>query len=169
MHVSLARGRRAADAEIPSDARVLVVWIVSSGTADYAYVFGEGTVDTSAGTFRVELDAPAPSAALNSNRLGVGFIVLSTNQEVRSGDDITTVAEEELLGAAERYAVNYTNGARAAVADIRGWAADFPAGYAVGRGITIPGSPFEGFEPVDADSVELVIDDWDELEFVNWT
>lgn len=54
------------------------------------------------------------------------------------------------------------------MAAIREWAGEFLEGYGVGRGIKIPGSSFEGFEPADADSVELVIDR-DEIEFVDWT
>jgi len=64
--------------------------------------------------------------------------------------------------------VIYTRGSQDAVAAIREWAGEFLEGYGVGRGIKIPGSSFEGFEPADADSVELVIDR-DEIEFVDWT
>jgi hypothetical protein len=48
-------------APIPLNARLLVAWVVSSESPDYTYVFGEGTLDPAAGTFRIQLAQAPPS------------------------------------------------------------------------------------------------------------
>ncbi|NIN73106.1 MAG: hypothetical protein GTO46_14495 [Gemmatimonadetes bacterium] len=154
-------------APIPGDARVLVVWVVSSGPADYTYVFGEGSLDRDAGTFQVRLDLPPPAEARNAGVLGVGVIVVTTNQSVGEGDDIATLPETELIGAAGQYGVIYVTTPEQA-AQNRYWAAEFQAGYGVGVGVEVPGD-FDKFVPASPSSVVLTIDDWQNIEFVNWT
>jgi hypothetical protein len=152
---------------IPPDARVVVAWGVSSGSPDYSYVFGEGTLDPAAGTFRIQFDQPPPSQALNAGALGVGIILVTTNQSLQNGDDLTTVAATELIGAAGQFGVIFTTTPEQA-SQYRGWAADFEAGYGVGVGIQVPGD-FDRFDPASPSSVVLIIDDLQNIEFVNWT
>ena len=151
---------------IPANARLVVVWVVSSG-ADYSYVFGEGTIDRAAGTFAVNITAPPPAAALNAGTLGVGVVVVTTNATISTGDDLEDFPEADMIGAAGWYGVIYV-GDPTAAEQVRSWSADFDTGYGVGVGEQVPGS-FDRFVPTSASGVVLVIDDWSNIEFVNWT
>jgi len=153
---------------VPANARLLVVWVVSSGSPDYTYVFGEGTIDRDAGTFEVRITDPPPTAALNDARLGVGVIVLTTNATVSTGDDMDAVPQADFVGAAGRHGVIYIAGDPADAAQSRAWALDFTHGYGVGVGVSVPGD-FDKFAPTNASGVVLVVDDWENIEFVNWT
>jgi hypothetical protein len=104
----------------------------------YSYVFGEGTLDPAAGTFRIQLDQAPPPEALNAGTLGVGITLV-----------IFTTPPEQ-------------------AAQYRGWAPDLEAGYGVGAGIQVPGD-FDRFDPATSSSVVLIIDDLQNIEFVNWT
>lgn len=154
-------------APIPPDARLIVAWGVSSGSPDYSYVFGEGTLDPVAGTFRIQFDQPPPAQALNLGALGVGIIVVTTNQSLQTGDDLSTASEADFIGAAGQYGVIFTT-TPAEAAQYRDWAADFEAGYGVGVGVQVPGD-FDRFDPAASSSVVLIIDDLQNIEFVNWT
>ena len=71
-------------ATIPANARVLVVWTVSATSPEYSYVFGSGTIDTG-GSFSITFDGPPPSDALNAGQLGVGLVILTTDQSLGTG------------------------------------------------------------------------------------
>ncbi|KPJ96208.1 MAG: hypothetical protein AMS18_01335 [Gemmatimonas sp. SG8_17] len=152
---------------IPANARVLVAWVVSSGAPDHSYVFGEGTIDRAAGTFRVQLTDPPPAAALNDGALGVGIVVVTTNAAVSTGDDLEDIPPADLIGAAGWYGVIFVADP-AGAEQVRSWAADFDAGYGVGVGEEVPGS-FDRFVPTSASGVVLIIDDLANIDFVNWT
>lgn len=83
------------------------------------------------------------------------------------GDDIDDIPEADVIGAAGPYGVVYV-GDPAGATQLRSWAADFEAGYAVGVGEEVPGS-FDKFVPTSASSVVLIIDDLSNIDFVNWT
>jgi hypothetical protein len=151
---------------LPANARLLVVWVVSSGT-DYSYVFGEGTIDRAASTFAVDITAPPPAAALNAGALGVGVVVVTTNATISTGDDLEDFPEADMIGAAGWYGVIYV-GDPAAAEQVRSWSADFDTGYGVGVGEEVPGS-FDRFVPTSASDLVLIIDDWSNIAFVNWT
>ena len=157
-------------ASLPEGARVALVWGVSATSPDYGYIYGVGTIDRAAGTFTLTLTAKPPAEALNqygSYALGVGtLIVFGPEVELKTGrieNDGELAAAA--LGASGQHAVIYTRGSPPSAL---GWAGAFPAGYAAGRGITQPDN-FDGFERVSADSFELIIDDLDNISFVNWT
>jgi hypothetical protein len=154
-------------APIPPNARVLVAWGVSSTSPDYSYVFGEGTLDAAAGTFQISLDQPPPTQALNNDALGVGIIVVTTSQSVVTGDDIGSVPESELIGAAGQYAIISVTDPDQAT-QFRSWADQFDAGYGVGVGVEVPGD-LDRFDPTSSSSVVLIIDDLANIDFVNWT
>jgi hypothetical protein len=149
---------------LPPDARLVVVWLVTSESPDYNYVFGEGTLNASAGTFQLRLDQPPPSQALNSGVLGVGILLVTTNQSIANGDDVSSLPEEELIGAAGQFAIISVKDPES----VEGWAAEFEAGYSVGRGVQVP-DDFDEFEPASPSSVVLIIDALENIEFVNWS
>lgn len=152
---------------IPASARLLVVWVVSSGGADYTYVHGEGELNASAGTFRVRL-TPPPGAALNEGGLGVGVLLLTTDPSIGEGGDISNVPGVSLLGAAGQHGVIYVAGDPAEAAQFRDWAAAFPTGLSVGVGQEVPGA-FDKFVPADPSGVVLTVDDLANIDFVDWT
>ncbi|UCG85724.1 MAG: hypothetical protein JSW71_17665 [Gemmatimonadota bacterium] len=153
--------------EIPTNARLLVVWVVSSGSPDYTYVFGQGTIDRNAGTFELVMTNPPPTAALNAGALGVGIVIATTNASLSTGDDVVDIPATDLIGAAGWYGVIYV-GDPAGAAQVRTWSADFDTGYGVGVGEEVPGS-YDKFVPTSPSSVVLVIDDLSNIRFVNWT
>ena len=152
-------------APVPAGTRVMVAWEVSSGSPDYTYVFGEGTVQANGAGFELTFDAPPPARALNSNGLGVGIVFLTTDTGLRAGDDASRLDPAAIVGAAGQFAVIYLD---RGPAEVGSWAAKFQPGYNVGRGIEIPGD-FDGFEPVSPSSIEIIVDDLENIDFVNWT
>jgi hypothetical protein len=153
-------------APLPDNTRVLIAWGVSSGTPDYSYVFGEGTLDAAAGTFRIQLDQPPPAQALNTGQLGVGLVFATTNQTIGTGVLGENLTEDNVIGAAGRYGVIYIGSD--ASAEVRDWAAGFESGYNVGVGVDVV-DDFDRFEPATPSSVILIIDDLANIDFVNWT
>jgi hypothetical protein len=152
---------------IPNGTRLLVAW-AGGGDPDYTYVFGEGTVRTDTNTFELAFTIPPTVTALNSSGLGVGFLFLTINTTLQGGSDMEDVPETEIIGAAEQYAVIYLAHEPARVRADREWAGNFHTGYNVGKGIDLPGI-FDGFEPVNPSSVEIIVDSLNNLTFVNWS
>ena len=152
-------------APIPANTRLLVAWVVSSGTPDYTYAFGEGTIDPVAGTFRIQLDQPPPAQALNAGGLGVGIIIATTNQAVGDGYDLGRSPLGELVGAAGRHGIIFLGDQTIQSPQ---WATQFNPGYGVGVGVDVE-NDFDRFEPAAASSVVLIIDDLANIDFVNWT
>jgi hypothetical protein len=152
-------------APIPPNTRLLVAWSVSSGTPDYEYIFGEGTIDAAAGTFQIQLDQPPPAAALNTGQLGVGILFATTNQAVGNGVYGENMSPDELIGAAGRHGIIYVGDP--SILD-PAWKAEFPTGYSVGSGVDVE-DDFDRFQPASQSSVVLIIDDLANIDFVNWT
>lgn len=153
--------------EVPSDARILVVWGVSASSPDYNYVFGEGDLVDEGTAFRVEIDEPPPEAALNLGAVGVGVIIVTTDQTIGMGDDVESISEEAILGAAGQFGVIYV-APESDAGETLPWVEAFSEGYNVGRGVDVEGD-FDEFTAVGADEVEIILDDLDAIEFVNWT
>ncbi len=151
-------------AAIPSNARVLVVWTVSAGDPDYTYVLGEGELTDGGTRFRVALDAPPHEAALNNGRLGVGLVVLTTDQDVGPGDEL--LPGDAILGVAGWHGVIYVTEPMLSSVS---WVTTFPAGYSVGRGVEAVRDGFDEFERVAPDTMELIVDDLENIAIVNWT
>lgn len=157
-------------AALPAGSRVVLLWVVTSSSPDYAYVFGDGTIDAANGRFTMTIADRPPRAALNSYGLGVGIpVVVGPGASIPTGrlDDVAAL-QAAALGAAGNYAVIYTAAARPSQMTELAWVDAFPLGYGVGRGIILPGT-FDGFEPVASTTIEIVIDDMENIEFVNWT
>lgn len=73
------------------------------------------------------------------------------------------------FGGVGQYAVIFTtDGVESGdLADL-GWLQQFPRGYGVGKGIEIPDNNFDDFEPVEPSTVEIIVGDLGDIEFVNW-
>jgi hypothetical protein len=141
---------------------------VSSGTPDYGYVFGEGTINRATGTFRIRFDRPPPVEALNVGVLGVAFVIATTDQSLKEGDVITGgSAMTNLMGITAQHAVIFVASQQEAV-QVRDWVAAFDTGYAVGVGVKVPGG-FDQFQPANPLSALLIFDDPANIEVVNWT
>ena len=161
----------------PAMADLRIHWGVSSGSPDYSWVAGTGTL-TSAG-FEVTLPKPIPQDALNTYgglRIGVGLIVAhEVGTAPAEGLDPTDEETPTVIGAAPRYAVLYREGTaddlrEGVEIDENHWILSLPQGFSCGRGVAAPeGETFDSFEVVDCDTVELVIGDPSQFDFVNWT
>ncbi len=157
------------DISIPDDARLIVLWIVSAGNPDYAYVFGEGSISSADNSFQLSFDEAPPAIALNDGRLGVGMVFLTTDQGLHQdllleGD----LLSDGFLGAISGKALIYVSGSPDSI-EFREWAGDFESGFNLGKGVEQQ-SGFDTFAPDDDNNLELLIDDdasafW----FPNWT
>ena len=154
------------NAAIPAGTRLIAIWGVSSGTPDYGYVFGEGTISRVTGTFRIRFDQRPPTAALNNGVLGVAFVIATTDQSLKDGDVITS-AMTGLIGITAQHAVIFV-GSHGEGVPVPDWVAAFDTGYAVGVGVKGPGV-FDEFRPVSPSSPLLIVDDPANIEVVNWT
>jgi hypothetical protein len=148
---------------VPTGAKAVVIWTVSSGSPDYAYKFGEGpTTDT---RFTVTFSDSPPTEAINSYGLGIGVVGL-----VAEGTEIPTgridVGEREFLGVTPRHAVIW----RSASANDLSWSTAFPRGFSCGQ--CVPASPdetFDAFAPVDCSQVQIQAAALEQVELCNWT
>ena len=150
---------------VPANARVVVAWVVTSASPDYTYIYGEGTVQ--GGTYRVTFTAPPPAEALNDGQIGVGIVLLTSGSGLHSGMRLEDApANTVLLGGTGNYAVIYKAVDTVTRVD---WAGPFPLGFGAGVGVKRPGD-FDAFAPTDPTGLELfVVDDIDQIDFVNWT
>jgi hypothetical protein len=149
---------------IPGGARVVVAWVVTSADPDYTYIYGEGSVQ--GGTYQITFDAPPPAEALNAGQLGVGIVLLTTATGLHSGMKLEEApANTVLLGATGNYAVIYKAIEEVTRVD---WAGAFPLGFGAGVGVERP-LDFDAFAPTEPTGLELIVDDIDNIDFVNWT
>lgn len=160
--------------QLPENLKVVVIWTAATETGeDYIYLFGEGAVDAENMTFEIVFAENPPSDALLADALGVGFILLTTDSDIEEGivsEDDEDDLFQNALGAAGQHGVVFTTDKLDSLSlEEVGWLQQFPRGYSVGRGVKIPNSSFDGFEPVDPSSVEIIVDDMDDIELVNWT
>ncbi|WP_437323230.1 hypothetical protein [Sorangium sp. So ce381] len=150
----------------PEDAVVAVVWVVSSSSPDYGFSFGEGTA--SGATFTVGFGSAPPREAINSNGVGMGFVMLlAPGTQVPEGEIDSDVLDTALLGASSRHVIVWHETSGQGF----GWSKSFPAGFGCGKCVAAPeGEGFDSYEPVDCSEVEVqVASDPDSLEFCNWT
>ena len=151
-----------------SGARVAGFWVGDVGEGDFAYVFGSGEIDQEAGTFRMTFHAEPPDSASFGGIFGVGALILvdAPLEEGLLPDGFFD--SDAILGASPRHYVIFNSRDPELLENVP-WLEPFPQGYSVGRGIQIPDFVFDGFEPADPDSVEIIIDDLENLDFVNWS
>jgi hypothetical protein len=153
---------------IPSTARVHVVWNVSSGSPDYAYIFGHGTVNLTTNTFTVVFDKEPPAEALNSYGLGVAAIALLPNSvpDGKVAHDSASIIEASTLGLAEDYGIIYLSKSPDSIGI--SWVKDFKQGFNTGKGVR-KDQGFDEFTPTEPNLIEIVIDAVKNLEWINWT
>jgi len=155
-------------AAIPASARALVLWFGDDGSGDYAYVFGEGSIDGATNRFTITLDQNPPRAAVPSARLGVAFVILTTDQGLQPG----RIPEgsgylSSVIGVTAQHAVIYLEDDPGSFGSA--WPARFRPGYNVGIGVKVPGATFDDFAPAGLNSMELIVDDLENIETVNWS
>ena len=150
-----------------SDNKLLAYWVVSSGSPDYVYVFGQGTA-TSTG-FTINFESEPPAEALNSYGVGIAIVgglfpssTVYTPGKAGSGTPFYEDATTQAL--TDRYAIIY----KKAGAEGLDWTDSFPDGYSCGKGVpAVQGQTFDTFEKVDCAQVILRIDTM--FDIVNWT
>jgi hypothetical protein len=150
---------------IPSNARAIVVWNVTSG-ADYSYVFGIGTVNAQAGTFSITFAANPPDEALNAGRLGVGLIILTTDASLVQGRLPDNATLTGVLGLTEDHSVIFQKGDGSN--SPTDWPNRFTQGYSVGE-VERSQTTFDSFKRVALNALRLVVDDLANLHPPNWT
>ena len=151
-------------ATIPANARVLVLWGVSAASPDYSYVWGEGTL-TQNGTFSITFEENPPAAALNANQLGVGLLLLTTDQTLSVGQLPADYQFDGLLGISENHSVIFAQNLTGAAA--KDWPGRF-AGFGVGE-VERRTTGFDTFKPVGLDALRIVVDELTNLTPPNWT
>jgi hypothetical protein len=151
---------------IPSNARVLVLWGVSATSPDYSYVFGSGTIN-SAGNVTITFNGPPPAGALNVGQLGVGLVVITTDQTLAEGVVPANYSFPGVIGLSEDYSIIYTSELTAETTAAIPWTARFN-GYGLGK-VERSTTGFDSFAAVDPSTLKLVIDALANIHVPNWT
>lgn len=152
---------------IPSNARVLVVWGVSATSSDYSYVYGTGTINP-AGNVTITFSGPPPETALNLGVLGVGLVIVTTDQTLAEGVMPENYSFAGLIGASEDYSIIYngSSGSSQLVSQAE-WPAHFN-GYGLGK-VVRSNTTFDSFTAADPSTLKLVIDAMANIHVPNWT
>ncbi len=157
-----------ADSAIPSEIHnVVILWLVTSGSPDYVYVFGQATVDGT--TVTLDLDDDPPVEAINSYGLGVGTVlVMDPGCSLPEGKYVEGLPEGcgagAMLGLSAEYSIIYKTNE---VLEI-GWTAEFPLGYSCGKCVSPSGGEmWDTLVPVDCGDVKVNMDP--EAHACNWT
>ena len=149
-------------AALPEDASVVVLWALD----DSSYVWGGGALQEDGTSYAVQLNAPPPEETLLGGGVAIGLIVAVTGPVPAEGEPLD---ENDAIGLASNHAIIYVADRDAIPPGVLWWLPNMPDGYSVGTGIERESELFEGFEPVGPGSVELIIDDIDNLHVVNWS
>ncbi len=155
---------------IPDDAKVYAIWSVSEGD-DYEYVYGEGTLNDDKSSYTISFDEVPPTNALNYNGLGVGIVVVTDGTVLAEGviDDAIDPFDV-LLGAATKQAIIYKTENAENARSIFPWLDRFSDGFKVGTGVpATDNETYDTFAPSSNSTIEVEINDFENLEFVNWT
>lgn len=144
-----------AESPAPSPhSEIVAVWTVSSGSPDYVYVFGRGTI--SGNRITMNITSAPPAEALNAGNLGVGVVVaLERGQSVPDGR-LSNDQAKALKAAAisPDHAIIYRADASAPVVK-NGWDTSFPQGYACGA-CEDADATFDTFKPSDCSAIRIV-------------
>jgi hypothetical protein len=103
---------------VPAEGSVLIVWIVASGSPDYAYKFGDG--GSVGGQYTASLPGSIPADAFNNDGVAFGVVVL-TDKGARPADGRVEESSLHILGVSRNGLVFRTAGTQVA-----GWRATFP-------------------------------------------
>jgi hypothetical protein len=147
-----------------------MIWTVSSGSPDYAYKFGEGTVTN--GRFAITLPSDPPAEAVESFGIGIGIVmVLAPGVVLPDGKITTAFSAADILGLSTRGSVVW----RAKSLNLPDvgpppgwWPLSFPVGYACGACTPAPDAGgFDGFAPTSCDQIQ--INAYVQADVCNWT
>jgi hypothetical protein len=156
---------------VADNARVVVVWLGGEAAGDDSYVFGEGTIDPENGSFELVFDAPPPPEALywdGSSAVGFGLLLLTTDQGLGTGSSLSESSETDFLGASEQNVILYVGGSFEAWGEEYSWLAAFRQGYSVGTESELSGMVLEEPVPTDPTTVELIVDELQNIEYPLW-
>jgi hypothetical protein len=154
---------------VPGDTRVLILWTVLSEDPGYGYIFGEGTVDFVNYSFTINFDEPPPTEAMNrldDLNLGYGRVILTANQRWNGKLPEASFSKDEIIGIAGSYFIFYIDGKVNSVKNAD-WLSDFSQGYSVGREVKMS-SGFDKFKLVAPNTIQLIIDDLDNIDIADW-
>lgn len=147
--------------DAPATGNTVVIWVVSSGSPDYIYKFGQGT--STGAQFVVSFSTNPPAAALNSYGIGVGIVALLAPGTAVPADGMVDEMVLDGAGYTPLHAVIYKDAtANPAVVP---WIAPFPLGYSCGRCVEASAG-FDSFEPTACTTVEV---DMTPANACNWT
>jgi hypothetical protein len=142
--------------------KIVVVWSVSSGSPDYVFKFGEGSV--TGAKYVVSLERDPPAEAINRYGIGIGMLALVDAQLSIPEGKVDEATVDAVLGVSRRHAVIW----RAEGAQDLSWSGAFPRGYSCGRCVDAPeGEIFDSFEPVECTGIEIQVGEIDDV--CNWT
>jgi len=146
-----------------------IIWEVS-GSPDYAYKFGEGTVTH--GRFSIALPGDPPAEAINSYGIGVAVIVvLAPGVTLPDGKLAPNILATDIVGISARNSVIWR--AKSLNLPESGpppdwWPLGFPQGLACGACTPRPdGGAFDGFAPTVCDQLQVTAVNI--VDVCNWT
>jgi hypothetical protein len=140
----------------PADAKLVVIWTVTSGSPDYSYSFGSGS--TNGTQVFVSFAASPPAEALVDGKLGVGVIALVDAADAPPEGKLASGQFDptRLLAFAPDYAIVFRNTTETLLP--KEWDATFPQGFACGRCKRAPSqSESDTFEPTECSSVKVAL------------
>ena len=144
----------------------MVIWEVSSGSPDYTYKFGEGSIQGN--MYTVTFASAPPAEAINSYGVAVGFVT--------AVDQSFQLADGRIDDSIAVQARGYTVGAilwkgAAASGTSPEWSAGFNAGYSCGSCVqSNDDQVFDSFSPLDCSMLPLeTASDLSTIDSCNWT
>jgi len=153
---------------IPRNIRVLVLWTILTEDPAYLYIFGEGKLDFQNYTFVINLNAPPPTEAMNrldNFALGYGRVILTANQRWNGKIPVDSFSKDDIIGLAASHLVFYINGDVNSVSGTE-WLNLFNQGYSVGKVVEMLSGP-DVFEPVAPNTIQIIIDDLENIDIAN--
>jgi hypothetical protein len=143
----------------PANGLTVVLWVVSSGSPDYIYKFGQGT--STGAQFIASFSTVPPPAAINSYGIGVGIVAVLPPGTVIPADGMVDEMVIDGAGYTTDHAIIY----KTATATNLSWTTNFPVGYSCGRCVRAS-SGFDSFEVTTCSTVEV---DMTPTDVCNWT
>ncbi len=154
---------------MPKNTRVVVLWTVLSGETGYGYVFGEGTIDFLNYAFTIHFDEPPPIEAINQMgdlSFGYGRVILTANQKWHQKIPAESFTKKDIIGIVASDMIFYIDGNTDTLTDVS-WMKDFGQGYNLAREVKNP-SGSDSFAPASPNSLQMIIDDINNIEVANW-
>ena len=162
---------------LPEGARLLVVWDLPFGDEGHLFAYGEGVIDQSDSTFRVEFAGPPIPGAINWEAydtlgFGVGYIMITTDPEAISGRKLPESfgqSSHDTHGVISNTAIVYIAGNPEHFDHPKcreQWLRVFRSGFNVGTGFDFG---CEGFTPAPwEEHILIVAPEPGDVVFPNW-